>query len=196
MSVERPVVPSDRLDAGGWTEVERSLETPFDAGIVSVEANTVVYEDDRLRARIREATGTDCQWRFFLAGRLALTPRTPPSGPLTRLFANRTHEAFADRLSERGLDGVRRAGTERRRVDDRVARVATFEALRRLDEFSVVVAAEVSVRPNDREYVVAGGAYPRRLRDGIDGESAPDVTRHLDRDAFAAELRDLMAAVE
>ncbi|MFC6726567.1 hypothetical protein ACFQE1_19800, partial [Halobium palmae] len=70
-----PTVPDGRLD--GWRLVEESTDTPFDVRLLRVVAHTAVYEDADLRETIRDRTGVDGRWRFFLASRVTLEP-TPP----------------------------------------------------------------------------------------------------------------------
>lgn len=131
VTLDPPSVPADRL--AGWVETDRSVETAFDAKLVSVRAHTVVYDDRDLRERVREATDIDHQWRFFLAARLRLEPRTEPSGPLTRLVADRARSGFRDRLADRGFQQLRRTETTRRERDGTTTREATYEAVLPLD---------------------------------------------------------------
>lgn len=194
MEVERPRLPAALLD--GWRETETSVERPFDARVVSVHAHTVVYDDAALAERLRQTAGVDGRWRFFVAARLALRPRTSPSGPLTRVVADRAHTGFADRLASRGLTDVRERGTERRTVAGTEARVARYEAVYDPGPVSVRTTARVAVRPTDDAYLLAGGAYPTAVRDGRDAETRRAVDAALAPDDFDEELAALVAAVE
>ncbi|WP_435064764.1 DUF6517 family protein [Halobaculum sp. EA56] len=196
MSAQFPSPPTESLAAGGWRERERRESVAFDAKVVTVEAATVVYEDEALRERVREETGLDRLWRFFVASRLALSPPTEPSGPLTRLVADRAHAGFADTLAERGFEGVRRADP----VDDagaaaRIgtdARVATYEALCRLDGVDVRARGCAAVRPSGDAYLLAGGAYPTAVRRAPDDATGDALSRALEPERFREELYELI----
>lgn len=193
MAVDRPRLPEASL--AGWEETETTESRPFDARVVSVHAHTAVYDDTRLREQVADATGVDGQWRFFVAARLALEPRTAPSGPLTRLVADRAHAGFADRLAERGLTDVRERDTTTRQVDGCEARVGRFTAVYDAGPVSVRTTARVAVRPDGDSYLLAGGAYPATVRDG-DPDTARAVGSLLDSDRFDTEQRELVATVE
>ena len=198
MSGEFPAVPTDALDGGGWRERERRETRAFDAKVVSVDAATVVYEDVALRDRLREATGLDRLWRFFVASRLTLTPATPPSPSLTKLVANRAHAGFADTLGERGVEGVRRTGDGATDAGYAVAalredsRVAGYEALCRFGGVGVRARGWAAVRPVDGAYLLVGGADPTALREAPDEATADAVADALDPDAFREDLFALM----
>ena len=193
MAVDRPRLPDAAL--AGWQETEVSESRPFDARVVSVHAHTVVYDDTELHEQIADAAGVGGRWRFFVAARLALEPRTAPSGPLTRLVADRAHTGFADRLTERGLTDVRERDTTTRQIDGCEARVGRFAAVHDPGPVSVRTTARVAVRPNEDSYLLAGGAYPTAVRDG-DPDTARAVASLLEPDRFDAEQRELVAAVE
>jgi|GEM_PF-2536034 len=193
MAVDRPRLPEESL--AGWRETEVSESRPFDARVVAVHAHAVVYDDTRLREQIADAAGVSGRWRFFVAARLALEPETAPSGPLTRLVADRAHTGFADRLAERGLTDVRERDTTTRRVAGVEARVGRFAAVYDAGPVSVRTTARVAVRPDGDSYLLAGGAYPTAVRDG-DPDTARAVGASLAPDRFEAEQRELVAAVE
>lgn len=207
----QPPVPTDALDAGGWREVERGETTAFDARVVRVEAATVVFEDARLRERVRAATGLDYPWRFFVAGRLELRPAVPASRGLTALVAGRAHAGFAERLAERGLSGVRRIsgpggrgaddgrtdGAERPDGTDAVGaatRLAGCDGLYRLDAASVRVRGWVGVAPDAESFVLGGGAYPAGVRDAATAELREGLAGAFDPATFEAELFGLIRA--
>jgi hypothetical protein len=194
MDIDAPVIPAALLD--GWRQTAESVEQPFDARIVSVHAHTVVYEDAALREELRTAAGVDYQWRFFVAARLVLRPRAPPSKALTRLVASRAHAGFEERLEERGFSGIRRTDERSRAVAGTNARVASFEALCRLADVSVRTTGRAAVRPTDDAYLLVAGAFPTAVRDSADEDLARTVEDHLDPERFDAELDDLIAAVE
>lgn len=198
MSGEFPAVPTDALAAGGWRERERRETRAFDAAVVTVDAATVVYEDVALRDRLREATGLDRLWRFFVASRLTLSPATATSAALTKLVANRAHAGFADTLGDRGFEGVRRTGDEATDAGFAAAalredsRVAGYEALCRLDGVGVRARGWAAVRPVDGAYLLVGGAYPTALREAPDDATADAVADALDPERFREDLFALM----
>lgn len=194
MDVARPEFPDSLLD--DWRETESSVEKLFDARLVSVHAHTVVYEDATLREQIRAETGVDHQWRFAVAARLALRPRTEPSKPLTRLVADRAHDGFADRLTDRGFSGVRQTGETRRDIDGETARVARYEALCRLGTVSIRTAGRIAVRPAANTYLLVGGAFPTAVRSGADEETIAAIEARLDDTRFDRGVDELIAAVE
>ncbi|UIO99123.1 hypothetical protein Hbl1158_11335 [Halobaculum sp. CBA1158] len=204
MGATVPTVPKEALAADGWRERERRETTAFDAKVVTVEAATVVYEDVDLRERVREATGLDRLWRFFVASRLTLSPATPPSRALTSLVADRAQAGFADTLEERGFEGVRRSdpaeeagttGAADALGDD--SRVASYDALCRLGEVSVRARGWAAVRPAGDAYLLVGGAYPTTVRDApADPGVGSAIGELLDPDRFRGELFELMRATD
>lgn len=192
MSDPFPAVPDEPLD--GWRLLERTVDTPFDAGVVSVEAHTLVYEDEALRQRLDDAAGIDRLWRFFTASRLRLYPTTPPSDALTRLVTSRAHSGFADRLRERGFENVRRAERRHLRLNGRTARLSGYDAVCRLSELSLRVRGKAAVWAVNDGYLLAGGAYPTGVRDAADRRVADAVGDILDPDAYDADLTELIRA--
>jgi len=198
MSDPFPSVPTDALADGGWCERERRRTTEFDAAVVTVKAATVVYEDRSLRDRVAEQTELDRLWRFFVASRLTVSPATGPSSALTRLVANRAHAGFADTLTERGFEGVRRVAPDA--VDSCEAalgdgsRVAGYDALCRLDGVAVRARGWAAVRPVDGAYLLVGGAYPTAVRTASDERTDDALAEAFDPEGFREELFSLMRA--
>ena len=191
--MEPPAVPEERFAAGGWRETDRSVEQPFETPMVSVEAHTTVYEDAALRDRLREATGVDHEWRFFLASRLRLSPRTPTSRALTRLVTDRARAGFRERLTDRGFRQLRRTADERRDRNGTTARVATYESLTQTAPATLRTRARLAVWPGDREYLLAGGGWPSGVR-AADENARAVLERAVDPEAFERELDELVAA--
>jgi hypothetical protein len=191
--VAPPSVPSERLT--DWRQVSDTTETPFSAGGLTVSAGIRLYEDDRLRGTVRERTGLDRSWRFFLAARLELDPSPPVTGPLRRLVASRASRGFADRLGDRGFVDVDRAERRSLRVGDADARLFRYDARCRVDGVTLDVDGWLAVWAPDRAFRLAGGAYPTAVV-GADGSAAEDVVEtletHLDPEAFRAELFELI----
>lgn len=194
MGVDRPAVPADLL--AGWRETEATVTRPFDARVVTVDAHTVVYDDDDLRDRLAETADVSGRWRFFVAARLSLSPQVGSSRALTRLVADRAHDGFADRLAERGLEQVRRRGTRQETVADTDARVADYEAVYDPGPVSVRTSARIAVRPAEEGYRLAGGAYPTAVRGSTDPETGEAVAAALEPERFDDELTALIDAVE
>ncbi len=184
-----PTVPSAALDDGGWVLDERTSETVFSLSAVRVTGHTLLYEQPALRTRLRDTVeGGDLPWRFFFATRLVLEP-TPSdivsAGLLPTVRATARREFVAD-LEERGFSAVDRERTRRVRIETgervRFARlVVRFET----GEVAATVHAWFGVWNHEREFRIAGGAYPVRGFSGID----------LDPAAYRTELFGLLRCV-
>ncbi|WP_435066802.1 DUF6517 family protein [Haloplanus sp. C73] len=184
--------PSVAADLDDWRRVSDGTETLFSAGGVSVEARVQVYEDDHLRAAVRERTGVDRSWRFFLVARLELSPSPPISGPLRGLVASRASRGFADRLETRGFERVERRERRTLRIGDDEARLFGYDAHCRVADLDLSVDGWLAVWAPDEAFRLAGGAYPTGV-DG-EGETAAALTDCLDPSAFRSELFELLRA--
>jgi hypothetical protein len=113
--------------------------------------------------------------------------------------ATEAADAFVERLADRGFEDVRRARSERVRVDTgERARLRKYTA--RFDpggdrpELDVEGWTALWVR--NGEFLLAGGAYPTRglaeLLDGVPEERRPDVSPS----SFRNELLALIRSVE
>jgi len=196
-----PAVPDSRLD--GWTRTEAYSETVFELSAVSVDGHTVLYEDDRLRTAVREATGVDRMWRFFFATRLEFSPSLPPGvGPMAvfSTVASQSDDRFVDILDDRGFRSVSRGRRERVRVEtgDR-ARLRRYNAALTVetddDRIDLPTAGLLAVWTVDGEFRLAGGAYPSRpLADVLAVEDAEgDIAAGEER--FREDLLGLIRAV-
>lgn len=166
-------------------------------------ATTVVYEDERLRRRLRETTGIDGQWRFFFASRLAISPTTPPSGALRRLVTDRARHGFRDRLRDRGFEAPEERDRRTIRIDGTEADVTAYDATCRLGDVRLSVVGWLAVWPDDSEFLLAGGAYPTAIvetgaaarGDGTAREADTDeLAEHLTPDGFRDDLFALIRA--
>lgn len=169
-----------------WTRVESSSETVFDLGPVSVTAATVVFEDRDLRDRVAAETGLDRTWRFAFASRVDV-PGSAESGALRRLVTDRARSGFADRLGTRGFEAVERAG-ERSLGDVDATRYAARVAV---DGVVVDVEGWLGVRPDPertRSFLLAGGAYPRHVREAPDEATRAALAALFDPAAFRDDL--------
>ncbi|WP_336022401.1 hypothetical protein [Halobellus salinisoli] len=177
-----PDVPPPTLDVpDGWRLVSEELTTPFDVRVVTVIANTRIYEDVGLRERLDDVTDSDATWRFVFASRLRIRPAKPPSGALSRLVTDRANSRFVDVLGERGFESIERAdahrldlGAGQTAAGDAVSGDASegssrtaatrYRARVRLDDRSIPVEAYFAAWPaGDGEFLLGGGAYPLSL---------------------------------
>jgi hypothetical protein len=188
-----PSVPETRL--ADWRHAGDTTETPFAAPGLTVTARIRLYEDDRLREAVRERTGVDRSWRFFLATRLELSPSPPVTGALRGLVASRASRGFVDRLVDRGFEDVDRVERRSLRVGDQDARLFGYDARCRVDRVVLSVDGWLAVWAPDRAFRLAGGAYPTAVVDG-EGETADTLANRLDPDAFRAELFELVRGVD
>jgi len=186
--------PSVAAALDDWERVSDATETLFSAGGVTVEARIRVYEDDGLRTTVREQTGVDRSWRFFLAARLDLSPSPPTTGALRRLVASQASRGFADRLEDRGFEAVDRVESRSLRVGDADARLFRYDARCRVADLDLSVDSWLAVWAPDRTFRLAGGAYPTGV-DG-DGATANALGDCLDPSAFRATLFELIRATD
>lgn len=191
--VDPPSVPEERLV--DWRVAGDTTETPFAAPGLTVTARIRLYEDDRLRKTVRERTGVDRSWRFFLATRLELTPSPPMTGALRGLVASRASRGFADRLEDRGFEAVERPERRRLAVGDDDARLFGYDARCRVDGITLSVDGWLAVWAPDRAFRLAGGAYPIAVVDG-EGATADALADCLDPSAFRSELFALIRGVD
>jgi hypothetical protein len=194
--VSPPSVPEARL--ADWRLTEDATETPFSAAGVTVTARILVYADDRLRERLRERTGVDRLWRFFLASRLVLSPSSPVTGALRSLVVSRANRGFADRLRDRGFTAVDLAERRSLRIGDADARLLRYDACCPVDGLTLSVDGWLAVWAPDRAFRLAGGAYPTAVVDdataapGNASDAADTLADSLDPSAFRADLFDLI----
>ncbi|WP_246987234.1 hypothetical protein [Halorientalis marina] len=198
-----PAVPDGRLD--GWTRTDAFSETVFELSAVSVEGHTVIYEDDRLRTAVREATGVDRMWRFFFATRLEFSPPLPPGvGPMAvfSTVASQADDRFVDILAERGFRSVSRGRRERVRVETGGrARLRKYTAVLDVDAgddaIDLQTAGMLAVWTVDGEFRLAGGAYPSRpLADVLRIEdSGVDELTAAGENRFREDLLGVIRAV-
>lgn len=188
--VELPSVPEGRLT--DWRQADDLTDTPFSAPGLTVTARILLYEDDRLRAAVRERTGVDRSWRFFLATRLELAPSPPVTGALRGLVASRASRGFADRLEDRGFDAVDRVERRTLRIGDHDARLFGYDARCRVDGVTLSVDGWLAVWAPDRAFRLAGGAYPTGVVDASDDRTADALRDCFDPSAFRADLFALL----
>lgn len=190
--VAPPSVPDAHLD--GWRRTADAEETLFSAVGLTVSAHTLLYEDDRLRAAVRERTGLDRSWRFFLAGRLELTPSPPVTGALRGLVSARASRGFADRLEDRGFVDVDVVERRSFRVGDDDARLYGYDAQCPVDDVTISADGWLAVWAPDRSFRLAGGWYPTGVED--DGETGARLADLLDPDGFREDLLALIRGTD
>jgi len=193
-----PAFPDVTADLEGWRLADESVETLFRIPGARVRGATRRFEDERTRAAVCEATGgrLDREWRFVAATRLGFEPSLPPgTSPMVMPLVRReARDAFAGRLSERGLANVRQRSEQRIRVrDDTRARLTRYTAEVHVDG-TVPVAGWVGVWHSDDVFVVTGGHPDRRLADALGLADAPDAagrTAAEHRGEFLEALRSV-----
>jgi hypothetical protein len=188
--VAPPSVPEKRLS--DWRRVDDSTETPFDAPGVTVSARILLFEDDALRATIRDRAGVDRTWRFFLAARLSVSPTPPVPGTLRGLVATRAGRDFADRLDARGFTDVDRAERRSLRVGDDDATLFRYDARCQVEGVTLSVDGWLAAWVPDQDVRIGGGAYPTGVVDAADPDAAAALRDALDPTAFRSELFELL----
>ena len=175
--VPPPPVPSDRLD--DWERTDATVAQLYGVDGADVRGHTLVYEDRRLRAGVRDATGgaLDQSWRFFFATRLGFRPPLAPGVeptlvPMVRPEAVRRFRAD---LEDRGVEDVESGRRERVRTEKgkrmHFRQVTGEIPLPGLDQGpdSAAISPAADAVPvegwvgvwYDEAVLVAGGAYPR-----------------------------------
>jgi hypothetical protein len=185
MSVTPPRVSAGRLD--DWECVEASLDTLFRLPVVAVDGYTLVYEDEALRERFRVAAGEGLT-RFFFATRLAFDPPLSPrvEALLQQTVTSAARGVFADRLADRGLDGVKRSGRRHLTVDSgHRASVTAYSAHRDCGDRTLPVEGLLGVWREDG-FTIAGGVHPV-------GDAGLGVDVEPER--YEVELQELIADV-
>jgi len=196
-----PVVPEERLAAGGWTRTDETVETVFQLPGTSVEGATLLYGDEQAREAAEEYGGLDQRWRFFFATKLTFSPPLSPGiGPAmilpsVRSEANRT---FKSELRDRGFESISRGRRERVRTDsgDRV-RLTQYRAELPMRDGSVTlpIAGWVGVWHGDG-FRIGAGAYPERPIAEILGIDDPPEPLTKPSAEYRDELLDLIRAIE
>lgn len=188
-----PAVASERID--GWRRVDERVDTPFDIRLVKVTAATTVYEDPDLAAAIREAAGVDGPGRFFLTSRVSLQPQPPMSGTLRKLVTDRVARDFASQLQDRGFTAVERTDERPFSVAGADARLVAYDGVCPVGGLTLDVQGWLAVWAVDGDFVLAGGAYPTRVRESDDELAGETLQERLRPKQFRDELFELVRAV-
>ena len=174
-----PSFPDVGADLDGWRLADESVETLFEVPGARVQGATRRFEDEQTRVAVREATdgALDHEWRFVSVTTLGFAPPLPPGTTATVLpmVRRQAGDAFARRLSERGLTDVTRRGRQRLRVGSGSrARMTRFGAIDPVDGTRrVPVAGWVCAWDDGRDLFVVTGGYPEgRLADLLSIEVA------------------------
>jgi hypothetical protein len=182
---EPPAVPTEKLEAAGWTRSEERVETLFELPTSQIAGHTVVYENPTLGD---ETTTMDDLSRFFFATRLAFTPPLAPgTEPMVKpMVISNAVDSFPNRLQERGFTDITREQRERVRVETgERATLQAYHATLPRDGHSIPIEGWLGAWAHDG-FRVAGGAYPRAC-DPLPGGADPSALRD--------ELLDLLRAV-
>jgi hypothetical protein len=195
-----PAYPDLDADLEGWTITGESVETLFRLPAVRVRGATRRYEDERTREAVREATDgeVDHQWQFVAATRMAFVPPLPPGtlpSMILPMVRREAREAFADRLSERGLVDIEERGTERVRIaTGSRARLTRYRARDPVGGADVPVTGWVGVWHDGDFFVVTGGHPDARLTEVLDLDvSEPVLDRR--RGEYREEFVDMLRSV-
>ena len=196
-----PTVPEERLESGGWTRTDETVETVFQLPGTRVEGATVVYGDERTREAAAEYGELDHRWRFFFATKLTFTPSLSPGIgpamilPTVRSEANRT---FKSKLRDRGFESITRGRTERVRVDsgDR-AKLTQYQAELPMEaaDATLSITGWVGVWHGDG-FRIGAGAYPDQSVGAVlDIDDPPEILARPPR-AYRDELIALIRAID
>ncbi|PSP73123.1 hypothetical protein BRC70_03385 [Halobacteriales archaeon QH_6_68_27] len=184
--VPPPPVPSDRLD--DWERTDATVDRLYGVDGADVRGHTLVYEDRRLRAGVRDATGgaLDQSWRFFFATRLGFRPPLAPGVeptlvPMVRPERVRTEKG--KRVHFRQVTGeIPLPGPDQGPDSAAISPAAD----------AVPVEGWVGVW-YDEAVLVAGGAYPRTAL--VRAFDADDERLSLSPSAAREELLALVRAI-
>ena len=201
MEVPPPAIPDDRLE--GWRRVDSSVETPFDAKVVTVRAHTLVFEDADRGPVLTERTGVDTAWRFFFATRIQIRPNTRPSAALSRVVRNGAADGFEERLADRGFESIRKRDSrsvgirdeDENRAADGDGTLVTYGARCVVDSIRIPLEGILVVWTRDGQYYVGGGAYPASVPQGVDPDTVLSlITPDSDRTALLTIFRSVGTA--
>jgi len=206
-----PDVPTQRLEAGGWTRTDQSSETVFDRsyGPVSVEAvsSTVQYVDEQLQDQVASRTLDQVQTALsvFFATRVDFSPNLdnlPAGAGQEELLAEvRTNarDTFEQQMEAQGLTDIEKTGEGTIDVDTgetaettQLSAVYPFEGI----TFEVTENEAVDIPASDIDIsamfavwhhgdfvLISGGAYPAQNFDQVVENSLSDgITVTVDVD--------------
>jgi hypothetical protein len=206
-----PKVPTSKLDAGGWKQVDEQTRDPaFEQsfGPVSVSAafRTLVFEDVALAAEMNEKTlgQAEGQFSMFFATRVTLDPSLAEipdvaMGPLLDQVESEARRQYESQLESAGLVDVERASTGSLTVETgESARTNTYSAafpfegitFPLTDEKQVEIEGKnldvsglLAVWEHDGSILVAGGAHPAENLDlGVTKEPTSAIEVSVDVD--------------
>ena len=174
-----PEVPERLLSEGGWELLEEREETLATLPAARVEGVTHVYEDEALRERVAGATGVDQAWRFLFASRVAFRPPLAPglgTAMVRPMVASEARRAFVEDLEDLAVVDVDRARSERVRTrDGERVRLRSYRGRLPVGDAALSVEGWLGVWSVDREFRVAGGAYPTDLESFAEAVAVPDA---------------------
>lgn len=194
MEVPPPAIPDDRLE--GWRRVDSSVETPFDAKVVTVRAHTLVFEDADRGPILTERTGVDTAWRFVFVTRIQIRPNTRPSAALSRVVRNGAADGFEERLADRGFESIRKRDSRSVAIGDgdgdKDGTLVTYSARCVVDSIRIPLEGMLAVWTRSGQYYVGGGAYPVSVPQGADPNAVASI---ITPDEDRVELLELFRSV-
>lgn len=163
-----PSIPTELLEAGGWTLTDEFVETVYEISALRVRGATREYEDRRLRTTLRDASDgrLDHRLRFVAVTRLGFQPSLPFGVTPTLVLPTIRSEAedeFKTRLRNHGLTDVEREESQRVRVAGRRrARLTKFSATDPFEGSEKTVSLEcwVTAWTHAGNTTIVTGGYP------------------------------------
>lgn len=192
MEVPPPAIPNNRLK--GWRQVDSSVETPFDAKVVTVWAHTLVFEDADRGPILTERTGVDTAWRFVFVTRIQIRPNTRPSAALSRVVRSGATDGFEERLADRGFESIRKRDSRSVAIGDGDGggTLVTYGARCVVDSIRIPLEGLLAVWTHGGQYYVGGGAYPVSVPQGVDPSAVASL---ITPDSDRRELLELFRSV-
>lgn len=209
-SVPPPSVPERRLDRGGWVLAANPApeqvyrQSMGSVGVVTATENTVAYEDEALRERLRADTlgefpADGDALRVFFASRVEIeAPGNTDAWPVVgeAVFdgvRSVAAEQFVSELRANGVEDVTATGADRLAIDSgEQAEVTRFAGEYRYQELSIPVTRERSLTFPDGTVAVEGvlAAWRRQGRILLAGGAFP--AESFDRQ-LSGDLTDAIA---
>jgi len=187
-AVPAPKVPETALEDGGWVQTDESQSTVYERSYgpitLTAKSHTLTYEDQDLRASIREKTlnRVDGQMALFSATRIHFSPNLAdlPGDVATGTIVDRTAAAarsqFEAQMADAGLESVQQADSGTLSIETgQEAELTTYEAEFPFESVTfpvteeqsvtvpgaaIAVAGDLAVWSHGDSVLVAGGAYP------------------------------------
>jgi len=224
-SIPPPVVSDQRLESGGWEQVDETTDTSRYAG-VSATKHTLTFNDANLSEALEEQTlgSVKTELSVFFASRVEFSPPLDglPLGIGRREVMDATGRnakaEFETRLEENGLTDITEAGESTLTVDTgEEANLVEYDAVFPMDDYRfdvtegrtieiegqpIDVAGWLAVWHHDGSALVAGGIHAdENYTDSVGKrlssaiELALDIDLGLTPEAYRDEVFGLMRSV-